>query len=190
MMKARKGFTLVELMIVVGIIGVLSAMGLIAGQGATSAAKAATILENLHQAEGAMMSYYQLNMDAIDKSGVKAVAEVKDDDGNITTPGVDAVNAAAKIAAGANIYLKGDSALGDGDAASLTGGAYYVKTVGEGANQQWWVLYQFTANSTGDAKVKEVLASKGGLIGTVPTAAGGTATDFSSSSEYVAIKVR
>ncbi len=179
MKKARKGFTLVELMIVIGIIGILGAMGMISGQGATSAAKAATILENLNQASGAMMTYYQLNMEAIDKDGVTTVKTGE----TVTT------TAAKKIADGASIYLKGT--LNDGDADTLTGGAYYVKTVGEGANQQWWVLYAFVEDSTGDDKVKEVLASKGGLIGTVPTEATGDGTAFNKdSSTYVAMKVR
>ena len=182
MKTVRKGFTLVELMIVIGIIGILGAMGLISGQGATSAAKAATILENLNPASSAMMTYYQLNMDDIDKNGLADTAA--DDD-----KGIEAKSAAEKLAEGANHYLKGTSTL----KATATDGAYSVAIVGTGAMQDWYVLYQFVTDSTGDTKVKEILASKtgGDLIGELPTSVGGTdGTAFTKDSDYVAIKVR
>ena len=95
MKKARKGFTLVELMIVIGVIGILGAMGIISGQGATSAAKAATILENLNSVASVMMTYYQLNMNDIDKNGLK-------DTEADTTNNIEAKSAAEKLAEGAN----------------------------------------------------------------------------------------
>ena len=181
MKKARKGFTLVELMIVIGVIGILGAMGIISGQGATSAAKAATILENLNSAASAMMTYYQLNMNDIDKNGLTDTT-----DGATPTPNVTK-SAAEKLAEGANHYIKGGilkSTAADGD--------YSVTIVGTAPKQDWYVLYTFVPDSTGDTKVKEILASKtdGDLIGTLPDSAGTDGTAFNKDSTLVAIKVR
>ncbi len=189
MKKMRKGFTLVELMIVIGIIGILGAMGLISGQGATSAAKAATILENLNSASSAMMTYYQLNMNDIDINGLKDTAADE-------TAGTAAKSKEAKLAEGANHYLKGAATLkAAATAGTYEAGAYSVAIVGDdgNANRDWYVLYQFVTDSTGDTKVKDILVSKtgGDLIGTLPTTAGGTdGKAFTKDSTYVAIKVR
>ena len=191
MKKMRKGFTLVELLIVIGIIGILGAMGMISGQGAVSAAKATTIIEGLQNASGAMMLYYEGNMNTIDLKGVEeGTIEVEEDDGNGgTTTTTQTVTSAAKIAAGANIYLKGGTQL----VAESTAGSYSVSVFGTGAAQEWWVVYTFVTNSAGDTKVKEVLASKEASLGLKGAATLGTAAptdDFAISHTFVALKVR
>ncbi len=182
MKKARKGFTLVELLIVIGIIGILGAMGMISGQGAVSAAKAASIVEGLQNASGAMMLYYEGNMNAIDLEGVTETPA-----GDESNP--PAVTPAAKIAAGANIYLKSGNQL----LAEAAAGSYSVSVFGTGAAQTWWVVYTFATNSAGDEKVKEVLASKEESLGLKGAAAAGNdapADKFATTHTFVALKVR
>lgn len=57
MRKVRKGFTLVELLIVVAVLGVLTAMMQLSGTGATASAKAATIINSLHTWRTAVSMY-------------------------------------------------------------------------------------------------------------------------------------
>ena len=62
----RKGFTLVELLIVIVVIGVLSAMMMISSTQAVSSARAAAIVSNLHNLKTAALSYYADNNSTTD----------------------------------------------------------------------------------------------------------------------------
>ncbi len=59
----RKGFTLVELLIVIVVIGVLSAMMMLSSTEAVSSARAASIISNLRNLKTAALSYYADNID-------------------------------------------------------------------------------------------------------------------------------
>ncbi len=59
----RKGFTLVELLIVIVVIGVLSAMMMLSSTEAVSSAKAADIVSDLRNLKTAALSYYADNLD-------------------------------------------------------------------------------------------------------------------------------
>ncbi len=61
MKKARKGFTLVELMIVIGIISILGVMGIMAGGEATNIANAGKIVEDFKMLGSALNVYYADN---------------------------------------------------------------------------------------------------------------------------------
>lgn len=71
----RKGFTLVELLIVIGIIGILGAMGMIGGKEATNMAKAANIVDGFKKIEAVMTVYYGDNYASSD-AGKTAVADL------------------------------------------------------------------------------------------------------------------
>ena len=58
MKKARKGFTLVELLIVVAILGILSVSMMMAVGGTTAKAKASMIASNFDAARTAVAAYY------------------------------------------------------------------------------------------------------------------------------------
>ena len=54
----RKGFTLVELLIVIVVIGILSAMMMLSSTEATTSAKATAIVSNLRNMKTAALAYY------------------------------------------------------------------------------------------------------------------------------------
>ena len=62
MKKARKGFTLVELLIVVAILGILSVSMMMSVGGTTAKAKAATIAANFDSIRTAAVAYYATNI--------------------------------------------------------------------------------------------------------------------------------
>jgi len=92
MKKACKGFTLVELLIVIGIIGILGTMGVIGGTEATNIAKVTNIVDGFKKIESVMLGYYSYNYSTSDAgatdidnliAGVKA--QIRDADNTLTT---------------------------------------------------------------------------------------------------------
>ena len=63
--SVRRGFTLVELLIVIVVIGVLAAMMMLSSTEAVASAKAANIINNLVDMRKAALAYYADNMDSI-----------------------------------------------------------------------------------------------------------------------------
>ena len=67
----RKGFTLVELLIVIVVIGILSAMMMISSSEAVSSAKATNIVNNLRAVKVAALAYYADHSDKFDSNNLK-----------------------------------------------------------------------------------------------------------------------
>ena len=67
-MNKHKGFTLVELLIVIVVIGILASMMMISTSESTSTAKANTIISNLRNFSMAAMAYYTDSMDTFGKT--------------------------------------------------------------------------------------------------------------------------
>ena len=65
----REGFTLVELLIVIVVIGVLSAMMMLSSTEAVSSAKAADIVSDLRNLKTAALAFYADNLASADKDG-------------------------------------------------------------------------------------------------------------------------
>ena len=97
MKRMRKGFTLLELLVVIGVMGILSSVAMIAGQQATDAARATTIAEGLEKAAAAMMMYYADNAEIIAKEGIGTSTKVT----------------VADLRTGTNAYLKTADAIAD-----------------------------------------------------------------------------
>ena len=112
MKKFRKGFTLLELITVIAIIGMLSSMMMVSNSEAQKSARATKIIEGFHSLSAAMMMLY--NEDPIS---------------------ADKVTAPARIIDGAKKYIKNTNAFGDADKKQ---GTYYVTIT----NGTWWLSYQ------------------------------------------------
>lgn len=78
-MKMRKGFTLVELLIVIVIIGILAAAMLLSSGSATASAEASNVVNNLRSLKAASMMFYADSMDAIAAANGKLPAGVNVD---------------------------------------------------------------------------------------------------------------
>ena len=80
----RRGFTLVELLIVIVVIGVLSAMMMLSSTEAVSSAKASNIVSNLRNLKTAALAWYADHLDTADASdfnfgddGEASLADIK-----------------------------------------------------------------------------------------------------------------
>ena len=138
MKKLRKGFTLLELLVVIGVMGILGATGMIAGQEATNAARATTIADGLDKAATAMMMYYSDVSQGIADETIEATNDL--------------------VATGANAYLKTADAL----QTSATKGKYNVVIQGEKSAATWWVGYTFL---DADTSLKAMIANKAKRMG-------------------------
>ena len=135
MRKMRKGFTLLELLVVIGVMGILSSTAMIAGQQATDAARATNIADGLEKAASAMMMFYSDNATDINTNGTSAV----------------------KVAAGASAYLKGTLA-----SATAPDTYFAVVTADDDATAKWYVGYTFL---TSDTAIKAMIANKAKRMG-------------------------
>lgn len=68
--KQRRGFTLVELLIVIVVIGVLSAMMMLSSTEAVSSARASNIVSNLRNLKTAALAFYVDHVDSYDRATV------------------------------------------------------------------------------------------------------------------------
>ncbi|MBQ7216522.1 MAG: type II secretion system protein [Synergistaceae bacterium] len=175
MKKFRKGFTLLELLVVIGVMGLMSSMAMIAGQQATDAARANNIADGLEKAASAMMMYYGDNSDIIAVEGI----------GDSTTIKI------ADLVSGASAYLKRTGSDEDEDmliasTATNKDGKYYVDVQGTAPAQEWWIVY--TIPATDIAGVGPILKNKANRMGLKTTSTSNAAYDGETAT--VAMKVR
>ena len=127
---ARKGFTLVELLIVIGVIGMLGAMGTMGGSEANNIAIATKIVEDFNVISAAINMYYSDNRDA---------------------PSADGFDEAA-IKTGITPYVKSVKAIVTDEAAE---DKYLIKIH---TDKTWWLTYTLPAGNL--EKVGGILKNK------------------------------
>ncbi|GHV39491.1 hypothetical protein FACS1894187_19510 [Synergistales bacterium] len=125
-LRARKGFTLVELLIVIVIIGILVGAMLLSSGSATDTAKASAIVSGLRNLKGAAIMFLADNIDMteseISAAGISALAKYMDKDKDTVTTGfVLVADAAEGIFVGANVDGAGvrDKLAGQAKSAGL-----------------------------------------------------------------------
>ncbi len=161
---ARKGFTLVELLIVIVVIGILSAMMMLSSTEAMSSAKASNIVSNLRNLKTATLAWYADHTDYVTEEG-----KVKFGTGNadlvqkfLTSTATDTTANKVNILK----YFNNEGSITFGT--TLSDGGYTLQADNSG---NWYVGYQFASN---ESSVKEKLLGRAksiglGLGGTTPT---------------------
>ena len=102
MKRMRKGFTLVELLIVIAVIGILGAMGMMGGQEANNIATATKIVEDFNLIAAAMNMYYADNKAACDAGKVSLDDNAEELDADAIVAGVKPYLKSAALLVGKN----------------------------------------------------------------------------------------
>lgn len=159
MRKCRNGFTLIELVIVMLVIGVFAAMMMFSSTEAESSARAQSIVNNFMQIQKAVSSWYADNMDRIVTNGTNS--------GNVVYNIVDANNKKLALTEfvqdnskeitkylnkGSNIKLVGKRAK------KINPGDYLLVDVDY---KNWYVCY----NTGTDTKLQSKLAGRAKSLG-------------------------
>ena len=156
MKKFRKGFTLVELLIVIGVIGILGAMGMMGGQEANNIATATKIVEDFNIISAAMNMYYADN---------KALCDLGKQS---ETDGANDIDAAF-IKTGITPYMKSVASIVTDNAAE----SKYLITIH--SDKTWWLTYTIPAANL--TKVGGILKNKAAQQGLSKTV-GATTNDY------------
>ena len=167
----RKGFTLVELLIVIVVIGILSAMMMLSSTEAVTSAKASNIVSNFRNLKTAALAYYVDNLDYLETT-----AATDEDKKQLNLYNVAAAGTTAGRK-GIRVYLnETGGTLNDTDNTFTTDGFAYgvvVKKRTDGGDKLADAKWYLTCTVT-DTKVQEKLAGRAKSVGLL---AGMVATD-------------
>ena len=136
----RKGFTLVELLIVIVVIGILSAMMMLSSTEATTSARVSNIISNLRNIKTAALAYYTDNLDTFTADPAK---ELKDPEKKAILE-----------------YLSGNK-----DGTTLTDIENYKVTRSATDGHSWWVVYQITGSDAEKTAIKKKLTGRTKSLG-------------------------
>ncbi len=164
MTNKRKGFTLVELLIVIVVIGILSAMMMLSSTESVASAKANNIISNLRNLKTAVLSWYTDNIYMVVKVGNDY--KIKTDTKTILLSEFVKNNGSEFLK-----YLNNETSITLGNKDDKNNGHYLLTGVMNA--KKWYVCYNLGAS---DKRVKEKLTSKAksvGLKGAAPGVGGG-----------------
>ena len=150
---ARKGFTLVELLIVIVVIGILSAMMMLSSTEAMSSAKASNIASNLRNLKTATLAWYADHVDWVSP-------DLKVNIGTTTGKQIDEVVGTESGKANILKYFNNEGSMTL--VGSPSAGQYGIHQATEDGKNSWYVGYAFATNET---SVKEKLAGRAKTMG-------------------------
>ena len=160
----RKGFTLVELLIVIVVIGILSAMMMLSSTESVTSAKASNIISNLRNLKTATLAWYADHIDYVDAAG-----RVKFND-----DGPKPIQEFGDKVIGIGKYMNSESSLKlntlTGGNKKIPEGEYGVYAVNDTKNplngaqnrKTWYVGYHIPEK---DSRLKEKLAGRAKSLG-------------------------
>ena len=160
----HEGFTLVELLIVIVVIGVLSAMMMLSSTEAVSSARASNIISNLRNLKTAALEFYTDNMNAstTDSQGTKLDPNKIADIGTGTPNYLGAVVKSKTSIITKYLGDNGNLSLNQGPDSNnyCAEGGYAVCCAEDG--KTWYAIYRFASNET---SVKAKITSRAASIG-------------------------
>ena len=142
MNKSRKGFTLMELLIVIAVSGILSSMAMMSGSEATNIANANKIVEEFNIISAAMNMFYADNKATIDATEESKVAKA--------------------VLTGIKPYMKNVSSI---TADTPAAGKYNISVT----NGEWWLTYTLAADDTKIGAILKNKAAQEGLTNSTTT---------------------
>ena len=154
-MKTKKAFTLVELLIVIVVIGILSAMMMLSSTEAVGSAKAAKIINDLRNWRTAALSWYVDNLDRVDKNG----KILQSDGSRVNFADIDIMEIAKYFGSGLKPDPTSKRFVIDGQ-----GGKFYVdhNTVKGSDAFRWFIGYEMP---TDDKVLQKKLEAKAATAG-------------------------
>ena len=175
----RKGFTLVELLIVIVVIGVLSAMMMLSSTEAVSSAKAADVISNLRNIKTAVLAWYADNLDRV--NGKYQIYKKDGTDPQLIGTFTKDKGGEAEFLK----YLNNDNSIKLTKKESAADGEYFLS--GEDGGKNWYVGYK-----TNDTKIKEKLESRASSVGLTGGAQNGlTVSPYSASrGDYIGMLIQ
>ena len=157
-MKTRKGFTLVELLIVIVVIGILSAMMMLSSNEAVTSARASNVVSNLRNLKTAALGYYADHMDEL--ATTTTAPTINDIKGYLSNNEITDINKYTLIFAGTTTlysekawYIQYDAGGNTGDSTSirnkLAGRAKSVGLLSYGSNENKDEIYSNSGSNGG-----------------------------------------
>ena len=187
--KLRKGFTLVELLVVIVIIAILSAALMLSATEMASSADAANVINNLGVWKRAAMLWHMDHKDMVDMNG--RIIKTDGSRGQFFYREEVSAGEIAKYVSGIGLTVNSDGSVTD-----EAGGTYYTDYVGNANTYDacmWVIAYYLPENNPHTMKKLEARAKEVGLVNKRPPDKDGFHDPYISSGVdepiYVAIKV-